>query len=69
MKASRKAIVLWTVNDLAVDHARLGLKGSPTQVVRIFTPKQRTQGKLIQKDTARAAVLELLGNLADAKLV
>ena len=69
MKAARKAIPVWTVNDLDVEHKRLGLKGSPTQVVRIFTPKQRTQGEIIYKDTARAAVLELLGKLSDAKLV
>jgi len=69
MKAGRKVITVWTVNDLAVDHKRLGLKGSPTQVVRIFTPKPRTQGEIIRKDTARESVLELLGKLADAKLV
>lgn len=69
MKAARKVIPVWTVNDLDVEHKRLGLKGSPTQVVRIFTPKQRTQGEIIYKDTARAAVHELLGKLADAKLV
>ncbi len=69
MRANRAEIPVWTVNDLDVDAARLGLKGSPTQVRKIFTPKQRTQGVLIQKDTAREAVAELIAKLAEAKIV
>ncbi|HWQ62035.1 MAG TPA: electron transfer flavoprotein subunit beta, partial [Negativicutes bacterium] len=69
MRANRAEIPVWTVNDLDVDAAQLGLKGSPTQVRKIFTPKQRTQGVLIQKDTAREAVAELIAKLAEAKIV
>lgn len=69
MRANRADIPVWTVNDLEVDQSQLGLKGSPTQVRKIFTPKQRTQGVLIQKDTAREAVAELIAKLAEAKIV
>ncbi|HWR45703.1 electron transfer flavoprotein subunit beta/FixA family protein [Sporomusa sp.] len=69
MKANRKQIPVWTVNDLSVEPEKLGLKGSPTQVRRIFTPKQRTQGEIIQKDTAREAVATLIEKLTDAKIV
>ncbi len=69
MRANRAEIPVWTVNDLDVDAAQLGLKGSPTQVRKIFTPKQRTQGVLIEKDTAREAVAELIAKLAEAKIV
>ncbi|WP_425058913.1 Caffeyl-CoA reductase-Etf complex subunit CarD [Sporomusa carbonis] len=69
MKANRKQIPVWTVNDLAVEPEKLGLKGSPTQVRRIFTPKQRTQGEIIQKDTAREAVAALIEKLTEAKIV
>ncbi len=69
MKANRKEIPVWTVEELTVDPAKLGLKGSPTQVRRIFTPQQRTQGEIIQADTAREAVLALMGKLADAKII
>jgi electron transfer flavoprotein alpha/beta subunit len=69
MRANRAEIPVWTLADLDVDQARLGLKGSPTQVRKIFTPKQRTQGVLIQKDTAREAVAELIGKLTEAKIV
>jgi electron transfer flavoprotein beta subunit len=69
MKANRTQIPVWTSEDLTVDVERLGLKGSPTQVRKIFTPPRRTEGVLIQKDTAREAVTELLQKLTDAKIV
>ncbi|MBP2639745.1 MAG: carD 8 [Firmicutes bacterium] len=69
MKANRAEIPVWTANDLVVDENRLGLKGSPTKVLKIFTPTHRTQGVIIQKDTAREAVAELFQKLSDAKII
>lgn len=69
MKANRAEIPVWTAADLVVDENKLGLKGSPTQVRKIFTPPRRTQGVIIQKDTAREAVSELIQRLSDAKIV
>lgn len=69
MKANRTEIPVWSAADLDVDEHRLGLKGSPTQVRRIFTPPQRTQGVVIQKETAREAVADLIQRLTDAKIV
>lgn len=69
MKANRAEIPVWGAGDLDVNETRLGLKGSPTQVRKIFTPPQRTQGVVITKDTAREAVAELMQKLADAKIV
>lgn len=69
MKANRKEIPVWTADDLTVDPASLGLKGSPTQVRRIFTPKQRVQGEIIEADSAKAAASILVGKLAEIKLV
>ncbi|MCM0760917.1 electron transfer flavoprotein subunit beta/FixA family protein [Sporomusa sphaeroides DSM 2875] len=69
MKANRMEIPIWTAGDLAVDEQKIGLKGSPTQVRKIFTPSQRTQGVIIKRDTAREAVAELIQKLSDAKIV
>lgn len=69
MKANRKEIPVITVNDVDVDPDRLGLKGSPTQVRRIFTPLQRKQGELIQADSARESVTVLIRKLSEAKIV
>lgn len=69
MKANRANIPVWTAGDLAVDEQKLGLKGSPTQVRRIFTPPSRTEGIVIQEATAREAVAVLIQKLSDAKIV
>ncbi|WP_312419826.1 electron transfer flavoprotein subunit beta/FixA family protein [Anaerospora hongkongensis] len=69
MKANRREIPVWTVNDLEADPQKLGLKGSPTQVRRIFTPQQRTQGELIQADSAQEAAAVLIQKLRDAKII
>ncbi len=69
MKANRKEIPVITVTDVEVDTDRLGLKGSPTQVRRIFTPQQRTQGEIIQADSARESVALLIQKLSEAKIV
>jgi len=69
MKANRAVIAEMTKAELDVEEMRLGLKGSPTQVRKIFTPPARTQGVLISKDTAREAVAELITRLSAAKIV
>ncbi|WP_371381577.1 electron transfer flavoprotein subunit beta [Sporomusa aerivorans] len=69
MKANRKEIPVWAAADVEVDLEKIGLKGSPTQVRRIFTPKQRVQGEIIQEDTPRAAVDRLLTKLNQAKII
>ncbi|SDE16428.1 electron transfer flavoprotein subunit beta/FixA family protein [Sporomusa acidovorans] len=69
MKANRKEIPIWTADDAAVEPERIGLKGSPTQVRRIFTPQQRVQGEIIQEENAREAVTRLLTKLNQAKII
>lgn len=69
MKANRKEIPVWTAADLDVKAEAIGLKGSPTQVRRIFTPEQRVQGQIIQADTAREAAAGLVNKLIEAKIV
>lgn len=69
MKANRAEIPVWTAADLEVDSNKLGFKGSPTQVRKTFTPPLRQNGVVIQKDTAREAVAELIQKLSEAKIV
>lgn len=69
MKANRTAIPTWTAADLEADSQKIGLTGSPTKVMRIFTPPRRTQGLIIKKETAREAVTELVHKLCEAKIV
>jgi len=69
MKANRKEITTWTVDDIVVNASAIGLKGSPTQVRRIFSPEQRVQGEMIQADSAREAAATLASRLLDAKII
>ena len=47
MRSKQAKIVHWTHKDLDVKAEDLGLNGSPTQVVKIFTPVQRPSGEMI----------------------
>lgn len=44
MKAGKKEIKLVTAAELGGDSEQFGLPGSPTQVVEVFTPEQKTGG-------------------------
>ncbi|MFH1684829.1 MAG: electron transfer flavoprotein subunit beta/FixA family protein [Candidatus Micrarchaeota archaeon] len=50
MKAKKADITCWKALDIDCDEDRLGLTGSPTQVVRIFTPPPRAQGEILEGD-------------------
>jgi len=59
--SSRKAIIpTWTNKDLNIEEERIGLTGSPTQVVKIFTPPQKEGGKTFEGEAK-----EVVDNLFD----
>ena len=47
MKAKSLQVKPWTASDIGADPDRIGLKGSPTQVVRIFPPAPRGQREIL----------------------
>ena len=54
--AARKAeIVVWTAEDIGAEPAKIGLEGSPTKVVKIFTPSPREGGEILEGDPADCA--------------
>ncbi len=60
--AARKAEVpVWKAADLGADPAKLGLDGSPTKVVKIFTPPPRSGGQILTGEPA-----DVVKQLADA---
>ena len=66
--AARKAqIVSWKAADLGCDPRSIGLDGSPTKVVRIFTPPARTGGVIFKGEPEEMAA-QLVGKLKDAVL-
>lgn len=62
MRAKSAKIAKWTAADLDADPAALGLDGSPTRVVKIFTPEPRKGGEMISGsiDEVAKELVELL---------
>ncbi|OPZ21673.1 MAG: Acryloyl-CoA reductase electron transfer subunit gamma [candidate division BRC1 bacterium ADurb.BinA364] len=52
MKARGWKATVWSAQDIDVDPTRIGLSGSPTQVAKVFTPKPRGKGQILQAETA-----------------
>jgi len=49
-----------------VDRRRLGLDGSPTQVIKVFTPDLRKAGEMISADTPEEIARILRTKLKEA---
>lgn len=62
MRAKSAKIVKWTAHDIGADPKSLGLDGSPTRVIRIFTPAPRKGGEILKGGAADIAkeLVELL---------
>jgi len=64
MRAKAAKITVWGAKDLEADPKNLGLSGSPTNVVKIFTPPHRTGGQMLAGETGEV-VEKLAGLLKD----
>ena len=62
MRAKSAQIPVWTAASLELDPDKCGLKGSPTQVVKIFSPEHRAGGERWEGDAPdlAAKLLEIL---------
>jgi len=55
MKAKSAKVVQWTAADIGGDPENIGLDGSPTRVIKIFTPAPRKGGEMLKGDAADVA--------------
>lgn len=62
MRAKQAKITLLAQKDLELNPQQIGLCGSPTQVVKIFTPPQRGRGQMLKGELPEVArqLVELL---------
>ena len=67
-KAAKAEIPTWTTEDLPVDKAKCGLEGSPTEVIRVFTPEPRGGGEVLEGELTETIPL-LIDKLMDAKVI
>ncbi|MCL4515480.1 MAG: electron transfer flavoprotein subunit beta/FixA family protein [Firmicutes bacterium] len=68
IRAKSAEIPAWTAADLGATPEQLGLSGSPTQVVRIFTPERRSGGKILEGSLAEQLDF-LVARLRETKAV
>jgi len=69
MKAHKKEIPVWGVQDIDADETKIGVDGSATWVKRTFAPERKGRGEIIEAETPDEAVAILIGKLRDAKVV
>ncbi len=60
LRAKSAKITIWGQKELNLEQQSIGLSGSPTQVVKIFTPPQRQGGQMLSGETE-----EIAGKLAE----
>ena len=64
MAAKKAQITMWRASDLGANEKFIGLNGSPTQVVKIFTPAPRTGGEIFKGDTEEV-IAKLIERIKD----
>lgn len=69
MKAKKAEITMLTAAAIQADPERVGLKGSPTKVVRIFTPPKKTGGIRIDGTHPLEAARTLVEKLREQKVI
>lgn len=70
MAANKAKIEVLTAADLAeISIEKTGLKGSPTKVIKMFTPPKKDSGVRICESTGNECALKLFEKLVAAKLI
>ncbi|MBN7772760.1 electron transfer flavoprotein subunit beta [Clostridium aminobutyricum] len=59
-KAMQADVKIWSAADIGVDLTIVGLKASPTNVFRSFTPKPKGKGSFVAGDTEKELAVNLL---------
>ena len=67
-KAAKAAIPTWTAKEIDVDENRVGVKGSPTWVWKVFSPESRGGGEILKGEVTETVPL-LVNKLMDSKFV
>ncbi|MGI6722693.1 MAG: electron transfer flavoprotein subunit beta [Anaerovoracaceae bacterium] len=64
-----KDIKVWSADDVNVDKSIVGLKASPTNVYRSFTPKPKGKGVIVEGDTEKDIAKNLLIGLKSKHVI
>ena len=69
LKAGKADIKVWGAEDIGVDKETVGLKASPTNVFRSFTPKPKGKGVSVEGDTAKELAANLISGLKEKHII
>jgi electron transfer flavoprotein beta subunit len=69
IESRQKPIRTVAAQDLAIPEEELGLKGSFTQVVKVFPPQEKKSGQLLQNIEAEAAAHQIMEFLKERKFI
>jgi electron transfer flavoprotein beta subunit len=67
-KAAKAQIPTLTAKEIKVDENRIGLKGSPTWVMKVFSPEARGGGEILKGELTEVVPL-LVNKLMDTKFI
>jgi len=66
--AARSNIIVWTAKDIAADTNKIGLKGSPTQVIKMTAPEHHRAGQMLEGSVAEQ-VTDLVSKFRQEKIL
>lgn len=69
LKAGKAEIKVWNADHIGVDKTVVGLKASPTNVFRSFTPKPKGKGISVQGDTPKELAANLLTDMRKKHII
>lgn len=55
LKAKKEEIPIWGCHNLSVERKRVGADGSPTQVIKVFTPQPPGKGEILSGEISEVA--------------
>jgi electron transfer flavoprotein alpha/beta subunit len=64
-QAKKTALTVWNADDLGLDEKEIGLNGSPTQVVKIFSPKLDKEVEKLEGLTSEEAANKIYDRLKE----
>jgi electron transfer flavoprotein beta subunit len=68
MKAKKAEIPTWSAAEIGAEEGKIGLKGSPTQVVKIFSPDRHHESEILA-GSVEEMTEALVGKLKERKII
>jgi electron transfer flavoprotein beta subunit len=68
INAARSEIEVWSAQDISADENKIGLKGSPTRVIKMTTPQHNRQSQVLEGST-QEQVTDLITKLRQAEVL